>query len=48
MARQTIESQYSLDSIAERYISLYKDVLANSSQVNQPYLHLSPTGKEKT
>lgn len=27
-ARQTIENRYSLDSIAERYVSLYRDVLA--------------------
>jgi L-malate glycosyltransferase len=47
-ARQTVESQYSLGSIAERYVSLYKDVLTDSSQVNQPYLHLNPTGKERT
>jgi glycosyltransferase involved in cell wall biosynthesis len=48
IARQTIESQYSLSFIAERYISLYKDVLTDSNQVNQPYMHLNPTGKERT
>lgn len=45
-ARETIESQYSLSSIADRYISLYQDVLSNSKQVNQPYMHLNATGKE--
>lgn len=45
-ARQTIESRYSLDFIAERYIALYNDMLTN--QVNQPYLNLNPTGKERS
>jgi glycosyltransferase involved in cell wall biosynthesis len=48
MARKTIENQYSLDSVAERYISLYKEMLARNDQVNQPYLHLNPTSKERT
>ena len=48
MARQTIESQYSLSYIADRYISLYNDLLSNPNQVKQPYMHLKPTGKERT
>ena len=48
MARQTIENQYSLGFIAERYISLYKDVLTDSNQIHQPYVHLNPTSKERT
>ena len=47
-ARQTIEIQYSLDSTAERYISLYQDLLTDNSQLNQSSLHLNPTGKERT
>ena len=46
-ARQTIESRYSLDFIAERYIALYNDMLS-SNQVNQPYMNLNPTGKERS
>jgi glycosyltransferase involved in cell wall biosynthesis len=46
-ARQTIENRYSLDSIAERYVSLYRDILANGKQVHQARLDLNPTGKEK-
>jgi glycosyltransferase involved in cell wall biosynthesis len=45
-ARQTIEKQYSLNSIAERYISLYRDVLTDGSQVNQPKMGLSTGSKE--
>jgi glycosyltransferase involved in cell wall biosynthesis len=45
-ARQTIESRYSLEFIAERYIALYNDMLTN--QVNQPYMNLNPTGKERS
>lgn len=47
-ARQTIEIHYSLDSTADRYISLYEDLLSDKSELNQPYLHLNPTSKERT
>jgi glycosyltransferase involved in cell wall biosynthesis len=47
-ARQTIEIHYSLDSTAERYISLYEDLLTDSGQLNEPFLHLNPTSKERT
>ena len=47
-ARQTIERHYSLDATAECYISLYKDLLTDSGQLNEPYLHLNPTSKERT
>jgi glycosyltransferase involved in cell wall biosynthesis len=47
-ARQTIENQYSLDATAERYISLYQDLLTDSSPLNQPHMHLHPTRKERT
>jgi glycosyltransferase involved in cell wall biosynthesis len=47
-ARQTIESRYSLDFIADRYVSLYREVLADGSHVNQPGLDLNPTGEERS
>jgi L-malate glycosyltransferase len=46
-ARQTIGSRYSLGFIADRYISLYRDVLSNGSQVNQTNLDLNPTSEER-
>jgi glycosyltransferase involved in cell wall biosynthesis len=33
-ARRTVESRYSLDCVADRYISLYQDLLADSSRTS--------------
>ncbi|HSL45273.1 MAG TPA: glycosyltransferase family 4 protein [Anaerolineales bacterium] len=46
-ARQTIENKYSLDFIAERYISLYQEVLADD-QVKQTQLDFHPSEEERT
>ncbi len=46
-ARKTIESRYSLDFIADRYVSLYHDLLADNKEVKQPRLDLNPTHEER-
>ena len=46
-ARQTIENRYSLDSIAEGYASLYRDVLSEDSQVGRSRLKWNQTREER-
>jgi hypothetical protein len=43
-----MESRYSLDFIADRYVSLYRDMLADGSQAARPHLDLKPTGEERS
>lgn len=47
-ARQTIENRFSMNSIADRYLALYRDVLANDEQSSQSRLDLNSTGEEST
>jgi glycosyltransferase involved in cell wall biosynthesis len=47
-ARQTIENRYSLDFIADCYVSLYRDVLSNGQYAPQAHLDLNPTSEKRT
>ncbi len=43
-ARKTVENYYSMDSVADRYISLYQDLMTDKNGINTPSDNLEKAG----